>query len=109
MLGNLATEVTGQSRLVRDRLAGMFAGWVRVVVNCIRDAQSAGEIDTHLDPEILASFLVNAWQGAVMRAKVDRDSSALDQFMAVVFSELLVKRNAGKSTSRQAPLAVEVA
>jgi len=91
MLGNLATEVTGQSRLVRDRLAGMFAGWVRVMANCVRDARDAGEIDSDLDPKILAEFLVNGWQGAVMRAKVDRDSSAMDQFTKVVFSTLLVK------------------
>src|SRR5580658_7624587 len=39
LLGNLATEVTGQSRPVRDRLASMFAGWVRIVANCVREAQ----------------------------------------------------------------------
>lgn len=91
MLGNLATEVTGESRLVRDRLAGLFAGWVRVVGNCIREAQQNGEIDSALDPMTLAEFLINAWQGAVMRAKVDRDSGSLDRFMDVVFSRLLAK------------------
>lgn len=91
MIGNLATEVTGQSRLVRDRLAGLFAGWVRVVGNCVREAQQNGEIDGEMDPMTLAAFLVNAWQGAVMRAKVDRDSTSLDQFMEVVFSQLLAK------------------
>jgi len=93
MIGNLATEVTGQSRLVRDRLAGVFAGWVRVVGNCIREAQQNGEIDSDLDPITLAGFLVNAWQGAVMRAKVDRDSTSMDQFLEVVFSRLLVKNH----------------
>ena len=99
MLGNLATEVTGQSRLVRDRLAGLFAGWVRVVGNCVREAQQNGEIDSSIDPMTLAGFLVNAWQGGVMRAKVDRDSSSLDHFFEVVFSRLLVK---GHSAGREA-------
>lgn len=94
MIGNLATEVTGQSRLVRDRLGGLFAEWVRVIANCIRDAQEAGEIDSDLPSEIIASFLVNAWQGSVMRAKVDRDSSSFDQFIDVVFSKLLVNHPA---------------
>ena len=92
MIGNLATEVTGQSRLVRDRLAGLFAGWVRVVANCVREAQEHGDIALDLDPVTIGAFLVNAWQGAVMRAKVDRDSSSLDQFFEVVFSRLLVKQ-----------------
>lgn len=94
MIGNLATEVTGQSRLVRDRLAGLFAEWARVVANCVRDAQLAGEIDSDLSPETIASFLVNAWQGAVMRGKVDRDSSAFDQFFDVVFSKLFANHPA---------------
>ena len=96
MIGNLATEVTGQSRLVRDQLAGLFAGWVRVVANCVLEAQNNGEIDSDLDAVTLASFLVNAWQGAVMRAKVDRDSTSLDQFDEVVFSRLLVRRQAAE-------------
>ena len=95
MIGNLATEVTGQSRLVRDRLAGLFAGWVRVMANCVREAQDNGEITLDLDAVTIASFLVNAWQGAVMRAKVDRDSSSLDQFQEIVFSRLLVKGDKG--------------
>lgn len=89
MLGNLATEITGQSRLVRDRLAGMFAGWVRVVANCIREAQENGEITLDRDPVLVASFLVNAWQGAVARAKVDRDGSSFAQFNDIVFNTLL--------------------
>src|ERR1700677_276407 len=96
MLGNLATEVTGQSRLVRDHLAGLFAGWVRAVANCVREGQENGEITLDLDPVTIASFLVNAWQGAIMRAKVDRDSSSIDQFIEVVFSRLLVKADASR-------------
>jgi TetR/AcrR family transcriptional repressor of nem operon len=99
MLGNLATEITGQSRLVRDRLAGLFAGWARVIGNCIREAQQNGEIDTDTDPMVLAGFIVNAWQGAIMRAKVDRDSTSVDQFMEVVFKQLLVK---GQGARREA-------
>lgn len=92
MLGNLSTEISGQSRLVRDSLGSLFAGWVRVVANCIRDAQEAGDVTRDLDATIIANFLVNAWQGAVMRAKVDRDSGAMDAFFQIVFSTVLVNR-----------------
>lgn len=93
MLGNLSTEISGQSRLVRDSLGSLFAGWVRVVANCIRDAQEAGDVTRDLDATIIANFLVNAWQGAVMRAKVDRDSGAMDAFFQIVFSTVLVNRS----------------
>lgn len=89
LLGNLGAELSDQSRLVRDRLSSLLAGWTRAVECCIRDAQIAGDVRTDLDPAVLAAFLVNAWEGTVLRAKVDRDGRALAQFKTVVFSALL--------------------
>lgn len=89
MIGNLAAEISNQSRLVRDRLAGLFASWTRVTANCIREAQKDGDITSEVDADVLASFLVNSWEGAVTRAKVERNSRPLDDFLEVVFSKLL--------------------
>jgi hypothetical protein len=39
-----------------------------------------------LDDEALARFLVGAWQGAVLRAKVSRDARPLDDFFSALDS-----------------------
>ena len=75
-----------------------MANWVRIVSGCLREAQQAGEIRTDIEATMLASFLINAWQGAVLRAKVERDSASFHDFTTIVFSKLLI----GEST--QAPL-----
>jgi TetR/AcrR family transcriptional regulator, transcriptional repressor for nem operon len=90
LLGNLGAELSDQSRVVRDRLSALFAGWTRTIENCVRDAQLAGEIRSDLDPSTLAAFLVNAWEGAVLRSKIDRDEKSLKQFSSIVFSVLLI-------------------
>jgi TetR/AcrR family transcriptional repressor of nem operon len=88
LFGNLGAELSDQSRVVRDRLSALFAGWTRVIENCIRDAQRTGEIRADLDSSILAAFLVNAWEGAVLRSKIEQDEKSLEQFSTVVFSIL---------------------
>jgi TetR/AcrR family transcriptional repressor of nem operon len=42
-----------------------------------------------LDPDTIAAFLIDAFEGAVLRTKVDRDATALHRFEAIVFSTIL--------------------
>jgi TetR/AcrR family transcriptional repressor of nem operon len=86
---NFSTELADQSRLIRDRLASTFAAWSRPIEACIRDAQKAGEISRESDPSALADFLLNSFEGAMLRMKVEKDSSPLDHFMTFVFSRVL--------------------
>jgi len=90
MVGNMGTEMSEQSRLVRDRLSSIFAAWTRAVENCLREAQQTGDLRADLDVGAVAAFFLNAWQGAVLRTKVDKDPAAFDQFKAVVFKQLFV-------------------
>jgi len=85
LIGNLSAELSDQSRVVCDRLSSVFAGWTRAVQCCVRDGQRAGEIRTDIDSAVLAGFLVSAWEGAVLRARVDKDGTALVQFEEVAF------------------------
>ena len=89
LIGNFSTELADQSRLVRDRLSSNFAAWSRAIEICIRDGQKAGEISRDIDPGALADFLLNSFEGAILRMKVEKDSSPLDQFMTLVFSRVL--------------------
>jgi TetR/AcrR family transcriptional repressor of nem operon len=89
MIGNFSAELAGDSRLVRDRLAGVLAAWTQMLATCIREAQAAGELRAELDPATTAAFLIDAFEGAVLRTKVDRDATALHRFEAFVFSVIL--------------------
>jgi TetR/AcrR family transcriptional repressor of nem operon len=82
--------LSGQSRLVRDRLAAVFAAWTCLLATCIQEAQRAGQVGADIDAETLAAFLIDAFEGAVLRTKVDRDPTALMRFERIVFSKLLV-------------------
>jgi TetR/AcrR family transcriptional regulator, transcriptional repressor for nem operon len=89
LLGNFSAELSDQSSLVRERLSSLLASWTHSLARCVRDAQIAGEIRADLDASDLAAFFVNTWEGAVLRAKVDRDGRSLAQFSTVMFSAIL--------------------
>jgi TetR/AcrR family transcriptional repressor of nem operon len=89
LIGNLGAELSDQSELVRVGVAAAFAGWVEALELCIQEGQRVGEIRADCDAAILASFLVNAWEGAVLRAKVVKNSAPFEEFNQVVFGKLL--------------------
>src|SRR5215475_2348223 len=42
MVGNLSTEMSDQSPLIRERLAAILAQWTRAIEECVRQAQRTG-------------------------------------------------------------------
>jgi len=97
LAGRLTQEVAGQIPAFREPLERHF--------QCVRDhfarvlveARDAGEIERSLDPEATAEFLVNAFQGAALRAKAAHSEAPLENFRRLVFDHLL--RLSGKRTS----------
>ncbi|WP_162240929.1 TetR/AcrR family transcriptional regulator [Bradyrhizobium tropiciagri] len=88
MIGNFSAELSVQSKEVRDRLAEIYAAWSRSIESCVREAEKAGRVQPRLPAATIATFLVNAWEGAVLRSKVEQDKSPFDQFERVVFASI---------------------
>jgi TetR/AcrR family transcriptional regulator, transcriptional repressor for nem operon len=89
LIGNLGAELSDQSELVRIGVAKVFAGWTEALESCIQEGQREGEIRADCDAAVLASFLINAWEGALLRAKVVKNSTPFEEFNQVVFGKLL--------------------
>jgi TetR/AcrR family transcriptional regulator, transcriptional repressor for nem operon len=88
LIGNFSTELSIQSPEVRARLAEIYAAWSRSIESCVREAEKAGRVQPHLPAAEIATFLVNTWEGAVLRSKVEGDKSPFDQFERVVFASI---------------------
>jgi TetR/AcrR family transcriptional regulator, transcriptional repressor for nem operon len=84
MIGNLSAEMADQSPRVRNELASLLARWTKAIESCVRQAQADGSMRRDLDSRDAAAFLINAWEGAMLRSKADRNSDALILFERVV-------------------------
>ena len=90
LMGNLSLEVADQSAPIRDRLAVHFRTWSGLIEECIAEAQKTGAIRNRLPAQVLAQFLVNSWEGALLRMRVEKSDAPLKEFTEVVFGSLLV-------------------
>ena len=88
----MGLEAAEHSEAIRRRLSGLFAEWSRPFADVIRRAQVAGEVRAELDAEEAGAALLEAWHGAMVRMKVDRDPAPLDRFKRLVLPAVLAKR-----------------
>jgi TetR/AcrR family transcriptional regulator, transcriptional repressor for nem operon len=89
LVGNFSAELSAQSPAVRTALESAFDAWTKAVAGVIAEAQKAGDVSRDVPADALAGFLINAWEGAVLRARVEKSSAALDAFLAIAFNKIL--------------------
>jgi TetR/AcrR family transcriptional repressor of nem operon len=58
------------------------------------EAIEQGDLPRSTRPEALAGFLLNSWEGALLRSQADRSDSPLKDFLHYTFEEILVDRRA---------------
>ncbi len=95
LMGNLAAESSEEMPLLRNALRQSLARWTDLVAEAIREGQADGSIDAALDADKFARFLINAWEGAVVRMKIMHDRQPLDDFLSVALESLLRVRPSG--------------
>jgi TetR/AcrR family transcriptional regulator, transcriptional repressor for nem operon len=86
LIGDFSLEAVSHSDMLRERLNAIFLEWRAPFAACIAQAQAAGEIAATFEPEDLAEFLLAAWEGAILRMKVERSAAPLDRFKTIAFA-----------------------
>ncbi len=90
ILGNFSAELSSQSELIRDALRKLYARWTANVEAAIAEAQEQGAIGKAMTAAELAAFLLDAYEGTLLRARVERDARPFDRFMKFAFAQILV-------------------
>jgi TetR/AcrR family transcriptional repressor of nem operon len=84
LLGNFSAEAADHSAMIRQQLAKHFKSWSAVFEQCISDGQKIGEISPEFSATSLADFLLNSWEGALLRMRADKNDAALREFKMIV-------------------------
>ncbi|MEY4576494.1 MAG: hypothetical protein RL701_1197 [Pseudomonadota bacterium] len=104
LVGNLAAELTCESAEVRQEISVIFEKWGQPFEAVIRAGQEAGELTATLPPAHAARFIVNALQGALLRAKVDHSAAPLEELTEIV-NLVVVLSGEAKAISKTKPKA----
>ena len=90
LLGMLALEMAGSSEPLRTSVSEAFSRWQARIAELLRQAQLAGELAPEQDPQPLAAMLLEAWEGALMRARASGDLESLRTSLDLALSRLPV-------------------
>ena len=87
--GNMAQEMGNASEKIRLATRKSFDSLESVYAQCIRQAVKSGELPNTTDERLTASIIFNGWQGALVRAKAEQDSTHLLVFIDYLSKTLL--------------------
>ncbi|GAB7022926.1 TetR/AcrR family transcriptional regulator [Salidesulfovibrio brasiliensis] len=88
-IGNLSQEMGDLNPEFEKSLASVFRDMAGPAAGVLSQAKDRGDIPVTVDPSAMADFMVNSWQGALVRMKVEKSSRPLELFDTFVFDTLL--------------------
>jgi TetR/AcrR family transcriptional repressor of nem operon len=89
LMGNFSAEAADQSALIREGLTRHFGAWCELLEACIAEAQKQGEFSDRFPASLLAKFLLNSWEGALLRMRAEKSDGPLLDFKEIVFKKIL--------------------
>jgi TetR/AcrR family transcriptional regulator, transcriptional repressor for nem operon len=90
ILGGFSAELANQSQPIRENLHKLYGRWTKDLEAVIAEAQEKGDIANKTKASDIAAFLLDAYEGALLRARVERSREPFDRFMKFAFGQLLV-------------------
>jgi len=88
-IGNMAQEMADNHPEFREKLEGTLGRAQELIAGCLIKAKEAGELPMALDPEETAAFILNSWEGAILRMKAKGGDGPLKNFEQMVFGTIL--------------------
>ena len=89
LIGSLSLEVAGASSLLQGCLSSSFAQWQNAVAAVLREAVEKGDLPKSTKPDSLAGFILNSWEGVLLRSQADKSDLPLKDFLRYMFEVLL--------------------
>jgi len=80
LVGNLGQEMGALPESFQAQLTDVLLDWQARLERCLEEAKAAGEISRDADCARWAAFFWIGWEGAVLRAKLERNGEPLRVF-----------------------------
>jgi TetR/AcrR family transcriptional repressor of nem operon len=90
LVGKFMAEVSADTPQIRERLVSVLNVWGKQMSSAIAEGQEQGSIRKDLNANDLAAFLIDSYEGAILRTRVEKNPRALKSFVKVVFSSIVV-------------------
>ena len=85
LLGGLGQELSGVSEVFRRKIAGCFSAIAMRLATCLEEAREAGTLGAESDTRRMASLLVDCWEGAALRSRLQGNAAPLKAMLDFYF------------------------
>jgi len=85
LLGGLGQELSGVSKVFRNKIEGCFSAMANRFAACLEEAREIGEIPAGSDTRQMASVLIDCWEGAALRSRLRGSPAPLNAMMDFYF------------------------
>jgi TetR/AcrR family transcriptional repressor of nem operon len=99
LVGNFAAEVADASPTCRAVLGTVMQSWRERLADLIAQAQQAGEVRADIPAPTLSRIFWDAWEGAVLRMKVEHSAAPLAQVTTLMLDTFFCPAGAPCSTT----------
>jgi TetR/AcrR family transcriptional repressor of nem operon len=89
-IGNLSQELSDINEIIRKRLDESFNKLGSLIETCLYEAREKGDFQNDIPVPEIASYIINSWEGALLRMKVSKDITPLLVFERILFDTILI-------------------
>ena len=91
LLGNLGQEMADINDTFRVRIESHLERWTARIALCLDEAVVSGDLGTDVDTTMLAGTLLDAYEGALLRMKLVKNTAPVQAFLDVYFERMLTR------------------
>jgi TetR/AcrR family transcriptional regulator, transcriptional repressor for nem operon len=91
LLGGLGQELSGISEVFRSKVEWCFNEIAQRISVCLEEARESGEISADSDTQSMAGLLVNCWEGAALRSRLQGDARPLTAMLDFYFKSAVCR------------------
>ncbi|OGA01513.1 MAG: TetR family transcriptional regulator [Betaproteobacteria bacterium RIFCSPLOWO2_02_FULL_62_17] len=85
LLGGLGQELSGVSDVFRRKIKGCFSEIAKRIAVCLEEARKRGDIPAESNTKRMASLLVDCWEGAALRSRLQGNAAPLTRMLDFYF------------------------
>ncbi len=92
LLGNMMGEVGDTSELCNQALKSAVESYRLLQYKALLQAQAQGTVRQDRSAEMMANLLVNNWQGALLRMKIEQSVQPLQEFCETLLEDYFIAK-----------------
>jgi len=82
--GNMGQEMSGSNEAIRHKVREILNRNTQLFADVLEQAKEMGELNESAQTDVIAEFILNAWEGALIRMKTSKSRESLDVFLKML-------------------------